>query len=85
LISKARKFLQLLPREYLTKERAIDPDGEVSLDWIFSKNSVLSVSVGDSLSIAWIHKGESGNFVEEFNGCDLPPLFFAKLKEMAAG
>lgn len=46
-------FLKLLPTAFPTPEFSIDPDGEVSMDWIRSRNHMLSVSIGGDGTITY--------------------------------
>lgn len=66
-----------------------DPDGDVSMDWLFDKNNILSASFSgrSMLAVAYV-EGEdgglqiSGNFTERFNGRDIPPRFLETLDIM---
>ena len=51
---RARRLLDTLPHGLPAPEVGIDPDGEVSLDWIRSNRTLVSVSAGvtDDLSFA---------------------------------
>ena len=47
-----------------------DPDGMVSMDWVFAKDRVLSLSVGVSakMAYAWIANGERGSGLVTIRG-----------------
>lgn len=51
--SNARHFLTLLPNAYPAPEVAADPDGDVLLDWIVSRQRMFSVSIGGGDRIAF--------------------------------
>ena len=42
----ARTFIQALPTTVPKPEVGVDPDGEVSIDWLFARGLTLSVSIG---------------------------------------
>ena len=49
-VAEARRFLRVLPPRLAPNEVAVDPDGEVSFDWIFDDRT-LSVSIADHRSL----------------------------------
>lgn len=49
----AKRFIRSLPTTAPAPSIAIDPDGEVSLDWDFGARRILSVSVGGSGRLAY--------------------------------
>lgn len=53
---QARRFLEALPTTTPPPEVSADPDGEVSLDWIFGPRKALTLSIGANgrCSYAWI-------------------------------
>lgn len=68
----AQSFIKLLPTTFPAPEVSIDPDGEVSLDWIRSKDRMLSVSISGDGRITYAGRfglaRQSGSeiFVDEF-------------------
>lgn len=67
-VSKANAFIRALPDSLPLPEIAPEPDGAVSLDWIRSRNRLLSVSVGasDRLAFAWLDGVDRGHGVARF-------------------
>lgn len=52
----ARRFLEALPTTAPSPEVSADPDGEISLDWVFGPRKALTLSIGSNgrCSYAWI-------------------------------
>jgi len=67
-IYSAVEFIRVLPTRFPLPEFAAEPDGSVSLDWIRSRNRMLSVSVGagDRLAFAWLDGTDRGHGVARF-------------------
>jgi hypothetical protein len=64
-ISNAISLVRALPDFLPLPEFAVEPDGAVSLDWIRSRNRMLSVSMGagDRLAFAWLDGADRGHGV----------------------
>jgi len=73
-VSNAIAFLRALPDSLPLPEMAAEPDGAVSLDWIRSRNRLLSVSIGasDRLAFAWLDGSDRGHGVARFVGGVVP-------------
>lgn len=74
-IAIAVAFVRALPESGEMPEVGVDPDGAVSLDWIFSRHRMLSVSIADDtdrLAYAWVDGTDRGNAVERFDGNAIP-------------
>jgi hypothetical protein len=71
----AARFLRALPDGIPLPELAVEPDGSISLDWICSRNRLLSLSVGgsDRLAYAWLDGADRGHAVAHFDGQNVPP------------
>jgi hypothetical protein len=67
-IHRAIELIRSLPDYIPLPEFAPEPDGAVSLDWIRTRNRVLSVSVGasDRLAFAWLDGTDCGHGVVRF-------------------
>jgi hypothetical protein len=81
----ASTFIMLLPTAFPVPEFSVDPDGEVSLDWIRERDWLLSVSVGANGTIAYAGRfglaRQSGSeaFID-----DLPPNVLSCLRRLYA-
>lgn len=71
----AANLVSTLPEDVPLPEIAPEPDGAISLDWIQSRNRILSVSIGDGdrLPYAWLDGAGSGCGVVDFDGKAVPP------------
>lgn len=78
----AESFLRALPDRFPLPEYAPEPDGSISLDWIQSRNRLLTVSVGagDRLAYAWIDGSDRGHAVARFDGEHIPQLILEGIK-----
>jgi len=70
----AADFIRALPGGVPLPEVAPEPDGSISLDWIRSRNSLFSLSVGasDRLAFAWVDGSDRGHGVVRFDGETIP-------------
>jgi hypothetical protein len=73
-VRSAERFVRALPEDVPLPEFTPDPDGSISLDWIQSRNRLLSLSIGgtDRLAYAWLDGADKGHGVASFNGRDVP-------------
>lgn len=67
---RAEDLIRGLPEGFPLPEIAVEPDGEISLDWIESRDRLFSLSVGssDRMAFAWIDGLESGHGVVRVRG-----------------
>ena len=79
---RAADFIRALPEGVPLPELAPEPDGSISLDWIRSRNRLLSLSVGtsDRLPYAWVDGAENGHAVVFFDGKNIPPDILERIK-----
>ena len=72
----AETFIRCLPDDVPVPEFAPEPDGAISLDWIYSRTRFVSVSAGsnDRLPYAWIDGTDRGHAVARFDGERIPAL-----------
>jgi len=82
---KAEKFIKTLPANIPAPEIAIDPDGEVSLEWFRGPRQVFSVSIGpsDKLTYAGIF-GASNTHGEETLNFQIPKVVLQNLRRLLA-
>jgi hypothetical protein len=73
-IHNAVAFIRALPDRVPMPEFAPEPDGSISLDWIRSRTSVFSLSIGAShrLAYAWLDGTDQGHAVARFEGGNIP-------------
>ena len=70
----AESFLRALPESIPIPEFAVEPGGDISLDWIASRDRVFSLSVGPTnrLAFAWLDGTNKGHGVESLDGGQIP-------------
>lgn len=78
------RMVRALPNDLPLPEMGIDPDGEISLDWICSRTRMFSISVSgsDRLACAWMNGSDRGHAVVRFAGRSLPKLLLLQLREI---
>lgn len=71
----AKQFIRAMPDDIELPEFSPEPDGSISLDWIESRDRLLSLSIGASsrLSYAWLDGADKGHAVARFDGQNIPP------------
>jgi len=81
---RAAEFIRALPEGFSLPELAPEPDGSISLDWIRSRNRLLSLSVGtsDRLPYAWIEGADIGHAVGLFDGKIISPNVLERIKRL---
>lgn len=74
----------ILPDSVPLPEFAAEPDGSISLDWIWSRNRIFSLSVGisDRLAYAWLDGADRGHGVALFDGRNIPPRIIDGIKRI---
>lgn len=80
----AMRMVRALPNDLPLPEIGIDPDGEISLDWMCSRTRMFSISVSGSarLACAWMNGSDHGHTVVHFRGGSLPRLLLLQLREI---
>jgi hypothetical protein len=70
------EFILAWPLENDLPDSAPEPDGSISLEWIYAKNRRLVVSVdgGSRLAYAWLDGSDKGRGVCNFPGAQIPRL-----------
>jgi hypothetical protein len=83
-ILSAKRFVRALPDGVPLPEFAPEPDGSISLDWIRSRNRLLSLSIGRSnrLAYAWLDGADKGHAVARFDGQNVPPRVLEAIKDI---
>lgn len=82
-VQRASQLIQSLPSEIPVPDVAVDPDGEVSLDWVPSRTRAFSISVGDSdrLAFAWMDGTDRAHGVFRFTS-SMPRSLLLQLAEL---
>jgi hypothetical protein len=80
----AMRFLRALPDNMPLPEFAPEPDGSISLDWIQSRDRLLSLSIGSSnrLAYAWLDGTDRGHAVARFDGRNIPLHILKAIKDV---
>ncbi len=80
----AEEFIRSLPDHFPMPEVSAEPDGAISLDWIASKNRIVSLSVGQGnrLAFAWLDGTERGYAVVNFDGVNTPTRFVSETRQL---
>lgn len=73
-VLRVQFFIRALPNDVPLPEFAPEPDGNISLDWIQSRNRffTLSVGPGSRLAYAWLDGTDKGHGVAQFDGQTIP-------------
>jgi hypothetical protein len=81
-VSSAERFVRALPDGLPLPEFSPEPDGSISLDWIWSRNRLFSMSIGHSnrLAYAWLDGADKGHGVARFDGQIVPPRVLEGIK-----
>jgi hypothetical protein len=82
---EARRFVQALPAEFNVPEFALDPDGEISLEWHAGLDRTFSVSFGASGELSYAGKFNSTtktHGTEQFTG-EIPIVILGNLRRLA--
>jgi hypothetical protein len=82
---KAKKLIKALPANIPAPEVAVDPDGEISLEWFRTPSRAFSVSIGseDSLTYAGIFGSARARGIETLN-FEIPRVVLDNLRRLLA-
>jgi hypothetical protein len=80
---RAADVIRALPSGVPLPEIAPEPDGDISLDWIRSRNNLFSLTIGtgDRLSYAWLDGSDRGHGVVRFDGQVVPDRILQGIDE----
>ncbi|CAN5584216.1 hypothetical protein BH10ACI3_BH10ACI3_10020 [soil metagenome] len=78
----AEDFIRSLPHDFPLPEFAPEPDGSISLDWIRSRHSMFSLSIGGNnrIAYAWLEGTDKGHGVAHFDGTTIPSRILAEIQ-----
>jgi len=83
-VVEAKRLLSCLPDFLTYPDISADPEGIVALDWMSSKNAVVSVSaVGiGRLAVAWLKGSNHGYSTIRFDGHNFPVMLISHIREV---
>lgn len=83
--SEAERFLELLPSDLAMPEVSVDPDGDMSFEWLKSRRYVFSVSLSGNNKIvfAGICGGNDIHGTESF-GDTIPSIIIDAIRRLSA-
>lgn len=86
-VHRAIELLSALPVDAPLPEVCPEADGAISLDWISSRDWMLSASVadGERIAVAWVTGREHGHDVVRFDGETVPARLLARIRAAALG
>jgi len=69
-VKHAKEFIRAIPDTIELPDYSPSPDGSVSLEWIFDRKIMISISVGynNILAYAWLNNDEHGHGTIKFDG-----------------
>ena len=86
VIWNAEEFIRALPDNLRVPEVSAEPDGSLSLDWVRSRNQIVSCSIGatNRLAFAWLDGTERGHSVVNFDGSTIPHRLLSAINPISA-
>ena len=86
VIFRAEALIRALPESIPAPDISVEPDGQVSFDWLPSSTLTftLSVNEGNRLVYAWIDGANRGNATAVFERGDLPARLLSELRRITA-
>ena len=80
---EAERFIRALPTTIREPEVAVDPDGEISLEWYFEPRKVFSVSIGkrNEITYAGLY-GLNKTYGREYFDDEIPKAIFDNLDRL---
>ena len=81
--NEAERFIRALPTTVREPEVAVDPDGEISLEWYFEPRKVFSVSIGkrNEITYAGLY-GPNKTYGREYFDDEIPKAIFYNLDRL---
>ncbi len=81
--NEAERFIRALPTTIREPEVAVDPDGEISLEWYFEPRKVFSVSIGkrNEITYAGLY-GLNKTYGREYFDDEIPKAIFYNLDRL---
>ena len=81
----AKSFLHKLPSTYPKPEVSVDPDGEISFEWLNGADKIFSISFSkkNEVSFAGIFSTGEIHGTEEFSEYEIPQEIFENIKRLS--
>lgn len=81
--NEAERFIRALPTTISKPEVAVDPDGEISLEWYFEPRKVFSVSIGkrNEIKYAGLY-GLNKTYGREYFDNEIPKAIFDNIDRL---
>lgn len=81
-IARAMALIRALPEGVPIPELAAEPDGGVAMDWCYSRNAMVSMSVGarGDLPYAWIDGLDRGHGVATWDESSFPSPVLQRIR-----
>ncbi len=81
--NEAERFIRALPTTVRKPEVAVDPDGEISLEWYFEPRKVFSVSIGKRSEITYAGLyGLNKTYGREYFDDEIPKAIFDNFERL---
>lgn len=83
-VANAESFIRALPDRIKMPDLSIDPDGDISFDWIPDRTKTLTLSVNGSnrLAYAWIDGIDRGHAAAKFVNGTIPARVLAEIESI---
>jgi hypothetical protein len=83
---RAETFLRSLPEDLPLPDFSVEPDGDISLDWLPTRTRSFSLSIGDSdrIAYAWVDGTDRGHAVARTGSGEVPPRILNELSRIYA-
>lgn len=85
-VTVAEDFIRALPDGLETPELSVDPDGDISFDWIPDNTKTLTISVNGSnrLAYAWIDGTDRGHAATRFENGVIPSRLLTEIESIVS-
>lgn len=83
-VEAAADFIRALPSDLVQPEVAVDPDGQISLEWFGAKDRIFSISFGDRGRVAYagIDGTDRWRGAEMFDGNTIHPFLLMGIQRV---
>ncbi len=85
-LERAETLLRSLPDDLLLPDFSIEPDGDISFDWLPTRTRSFSLSIGNSdrVAYAWVDGTDRGHAVARTGSGEVPTRILNELKRIYA-